>query len=101
MEDKRQFNRWEHPTEKSSIMCEDLQGEVEVVNMSAGGMKISCSHPLEIGTVVYAQLRIVPHIRPFYIMGKVTRVMQKDNLFEVAIKFDKVSTIQITDSNKL
>ncbi|OPX28315.1 MAG: hypothetical protein B1H08_06130 [Candidatus Omnitrophica bacterium 4484_171] len=94
MEDKRKFIRWNEPKEKSAISCAELEGEVDVLDMSAGGMKILCSRHLEVGTVVYAELRIIPQIKPFFVIGKVTRSTARDNVYDVAIKFDKVSTIK-------
>jgi len=96
MEDKRQFRGWESPKDKANIMCEKLQEEVEVIDMSAGGIRLSCSNPPQVGSIVYAQLRIVPQVKPFYVMGRVTRVFPKNGLFEVAIKFEKISTLQIS-----
>jgi len=95
MEDKRRFTRWAEPKEKSAISCAELEGEVDVLDMSAGGMRISCSKPLAIGTVVYAELRIIPQIKPFFVIGKVTRIIPRDNVYDTAIKFDKVSTIKL------
>jgi len=95
MEEKRQFIRWAEPKEKSAVSCAELEGNVDVLDMSAGGMRISCSKPLTIGTVVYAELRIIPQIKPFFVMGKVTRAIQKNNVYDVAIKFDKVSAIKL------
>ena len=95
MEDKRKFIRWSEPKEKSAISCAELEGEVDVLDMSAGGMRILCSKPLEVGTVVYAELRIIPQIKPFFVMGRVTRSTARDNVYDVAIKFDKVSTIKL------
>ena len=95
MEDKRRFIRWAEPKEKSAISCAEFEGDVDVLDMSAGGMRILCSKSLAVGTVVYAELRIVPQIKPFFVIGKVTRVIPKDNVYDTAIKFDKVSTIKL------
>jgi len=95
MEEKRKFTRWNEPIEKSAISCTEIEGEVDVLDMSAGGMRVLCSKHLEVGTVVYAELRIIPQIKPFFVMGKVTRSTARDNVYDVAIKFDKVSTIKL------
>ena len=95
MEERRKFGRWDEPTVKSAVSFADLQQDIEVLDMSAGGIRVSCSQPLAIGTVVYGELRIIPQVKPFFIMGKVTRLDQKGDVFEAAIKFDKVSTIKI------
>ena len=70
MEDKRQFRTRESPKGKTNIMCEELQGEVEIIDMSAGGIRLSCSNPPQVGSVVYTQFKNCPSGKTFLCNGQ-------------------------------
>ena len=66
------------------------------MDVSAGGMKVSLSHPLDLGTIVYGKFKVLPQLGPFFVRGKVIRAKKKDNRFETAIEFKNVCTLELT-----
>ncbi|MCD6583468.1 MAG: PilZ domain-containing protein [Candidatus Omnitrophica bacterium] len=95
MEERRKFNRWYVEEEKAVISCAGVREEGKVVDISAGGMKINLSRPVEIGSIIYGEFKILPTIGSFFVRGKVSRVMEKEGMWEVAVEFEKVSTLPL------
>ena len=96
MEEKRKFNRLYLETElKTTVSYSGLKEEVEISDISAAGMKVSFLKPLDVGTIVYGEFRVLPHLGPFFVKGKISRVIQKGENFETAIEFDKVSSLPL------
>ncbi len=97
MEERRKFNRWYlEEKEKAVISLADTENkeEVEVVDISAGGMRFFSSRPVEIGTTVYGEFKVLPNLGPYFIKGRVNRVeKRKEDAWEIAIQFEKVRTI--------
>jgi len=94
MERRRKFNRWHlEKGEKILITFSDREEEVSLLDISAGGMKISSSTPVEIGSVIYSEFKILPNLSPFFVRGKVVRLQEKEGSWEIAIEFEKVSTL--------
>lgn len=96
IEEKRKFNRV-HAGDKGSaiITCAGLREQVPVLDVSAGGMKIAFSRPVNVGAEVYGKLNVLPNIGPFFIRGRVVRTLESDGMWKSAIEFDKVSTIPL------
>lgn len=98
MEERRKFNRWcIEGEDKTVIECNDAKEVVSLTNVSAGGMKLSFSKPINLGSIVWSEIKVLPNMQPFFIKGEVNRVEEKGNSWEVAIEFDKVSTIPIRE----
>ena len=95
MDDKRRFNRLCLAPEGIAISCADIEREGKILDISIGGMKAFFSQPVEMGTVINGQFRIFPNAGPFFVKGKVTRVVGIDNMWEAVVKFEKVSTIPL------
>jgi len=94
MNERRKFNRWEiNDDKKVKIITADFSEEARLINISAGGMKAIFSRPLEIGSLVQGEISILPKGGPFYGVGKVLRLQQREKNWQVAVKFDKVSTL--------
>ena len=99
MEQKRKFNRWyvDEATD-FSVSLSDGKQPVRVLDISAGGVKVSSAKRMEVGSIVYGELRIpspdnavVSQIGPFHIKGKVMRVSGEKGKWEAVVAFDKVS----------
>ena len=95
MEDKRTFNRWCTEREKSAATCAGVTEEVKMVDIGAGGMRVTSSRPLDYGATVYGQFEILPQLGPYYVKGTITRVTEADGSWDTAVKFDKISTIPL------
>jgi len=96
MEERRKFNRWYIANGRTTVIeCEGVKEKVAVLDVSAGGMKVFFSQPVNIGAIIYGKLDILSDIRPFFIKGKVTRVEEKDDRFETAIEFEQVTSLSI------
>lgn len=93
MTEKRKTNRLvgKEP-QRVNITCAGNLEDVMVRDVSMGGMKIECTHPLEIGHEVYGQIAILQGRGGFYVEGKVTRVEHQDGIWMAAVKFDRVRT---------
>ena len=94
MEKKRKFNRWYLEKEgKILITFSDREEEVNLLDISAGGMKISSPNPVEIGSIIYSEFKILSNLSPFFVRGRVVRLQEKEGNWEVAVEFEKVSTL--------
>ena len=95
MNEKRQFNRWGSGEEKAYIDVAGKKKEVEILDISIGGMRIITTYPIDKNREVTGEFKILPNIGSFFVKGKVVWVTKKENNFESGIQFDKVSTIPI------
>lgn len=95
MEERRKFERLPKEREKAVISFSGSREEAEVLDISTGGMKVFFSRPVEVGSVISGEFRVTPDIGPFYVKGRINRVVQKDDRWEVAVEFEKVSTYPI------
>jgi len=93
MEEKRKFNRW-YTQNKATISYEGVKNEVSLLDVSAGGMRFFSDQPLEIGSLIYGEFKVLSQLNPFFVKGRVIRTQQKDsNRWEIAVRFEKVSTL--------
>jgi hypothetical protein len=95
MVEQRTYGRFTHGADsKAFIECAGLQEDAPVIDVSAGGMRVMLTQQKPIGEFVAGKLQVIPQIGPFYVQGKVLRVLEKDGRWETAVKFDRVSTLQ-------
>ncbi len=101
MGEKRKFNRWETKKEKNAVIsCAGVKKEAGILDIGAGGMKISLLNPVEVGTAIEGEFKILPFLGPFFMRGKVIRATEKDGAWEVAIEFDKISTSSLSSDKR-
>ena len=96
MEEKRKFSRWTY--EKEGRVVVSAQGraeEAEIMDVSAGGMRVCMGHSLGVGSTISGKVTVLPKIGPFFVKGKVVRETPRDNDFEASIEFEKVSTLPL------
>ena len=99
MEEKRKSCRWNLEEKNKAVVSYGGQEEqVTILDISAGGMKFSFSHPLDIGSILYGKFRLPSNMGPFFIKGKVDRVFQDQHNWEVAVAFEKVSAVPLEQS---
>lgn len=99
MEEKRQFGRWNADRQKNALVsCGGVKEEASILDISAGGMRISFPKPLDVGSTVYGEFNLMGNLGPFFVRGKVDRVKELKGIWEVAVAFEKVSTIPIDNS---
>lgn len=93
MYDNRKANRW-HPVDnfKSSFTYDGINDEVEVLDISAMGMRAFFSKPVSVGAQVKGKLDIPYNRIPFFITGKVVRVRESSSAWEASIKFSTITT---------
>ena len=96
MEEKRLWNRYSSEGAETVVISNDnLKVEAKILDIGAGGMKISCQHPLGCGTMIYGQFKILPTLGAFFVKGTAERVTEVNGTWEIVVKFDKVSTIPL------
>jgi len=96
MEERRRYVRWGVGERKSVVIS--YRGNKEhaiMLDISAGGMRIISSRPLDIGTSLYGEVEILTAMGPFFIIGRVERVNESSEGWEIAVVFEKVSTIPL------
>ncbi|MCP4652119.1 MAG: PilZ domain-containing protein [Candidatus Omnitrophica bacterium] len=94
MDEKRGFNRWAvENSDKAVVSCADAKEEGAILDMSVSGMRVSLHKPLDVGSVVYGQFNVLDF--PYYVRGKVNRLMEIHGEWEVAIAFEKVSSVPL------
>ena len=94
MENKRQFDRWSREGEDVAVLsCADIKDKSKIIDVSVGGMRVNMHKPVNVGETVYGQFNVMSF--PYYVKGRVNRVMEHGAEWEVAISFDKVSSIPI------
>jgi len=95
MEEKRRFDRW--GLGRSAYI--DLEGErkeVQVLDISIGGMRIVTNTPLDSKKDIKSEFKILPNMGPFFARGKIIWTTAKESNFESGIVFNKVSTIPLS-----
>jgi hypothetical protein len=96
MEEKRRFNRWDSSSEKMATVSYDGGREqVEILDISTGGMRVNFRRAMDIGQIVYGEFKILPQVGPFFIRGKVLRACEHDGAWETSLSFEKVSSIPL------
>ena len=92
-EEKRKFNRWYLCKGKTAtISCSEFkEKEAKIIDIGAGGMKISFPQRIEPGTPIEGKFEILPELNTFSIEGKVQRAEESPEGWEIAIKFDRVT----------
>lgn len=98
MDDQRKFVRWNVNNGTRAIISRDgMQEEVELLDVSAGGMKVSFPKSVSENTSVQGQFRILPQLGPFFVRGKVKRVEERNGAWLASVVFDQVRTIPLTN----
>jgi hypothetical protein len=102
MDEKRRAKRWfTNGQNKGSVVCAGMKEDVNVVDVSTGGMKVACQRIPDIGSDVYGRLKLHPNIGPFYVQGKVLRVEQVDGIWNTAVEFNHISAYAFLESQVL
>ena len=95
MDEKRRFGRWG----LGSSAYIDLGGEkaeVQVIDVSIGGMRIITDTPLDKDRVINSEFKILPNVGPFFVKGRIIWTTPKEGAFESGIVFDKVSAVPLS-----
>ncbi|MFH1767834.1 MAG: PilZ domain-containing protein [Candidatus Omnitrophota bacterium] len=96
MEEKRRFSRWGlDSSDKAYVDLEGRREEVQIIDISIKGMKVIANRPIGKDKEVTGEFKILPNIGSFFVKGKSVWAVQKDNLFESGIEFEKVSTLPL------
>jgi len=96
MDEKRKFNRWQVDNHNNAVVaCEGKDRKAELIDISAGGMKLALSDHLDLGAIIYSKLDVLSDIKPFFVKGKIIRIEQKEKNFEAVVEFDQVSTVPL------
>lgn len=95
MSEKRKFNRWDLEQEKAFINMNGDQKEVEILDISIGGMRIETDAAVNQDSEVTGEFRVLPNIGSFFVKGKVVWVVKSAHGFESGIQFEKVSTVPL------
>jgi hypothetical protein len=96
MDEGRRFNRvcfQEH--RKGTILYADQRDEVNILDLSAGGMRIASYRPIPLGEDISGEFRVLPQGGPFFVRGRVTRITENNGAWEAVVQFDRVSTIPL------
>ena len=94
MDERRQKQRWTVSGDKDLVVSsQDQKKQASLIDISTGGMRFSCSRPLEVGDTIEGEFSLPPSGGPFFIKGRVDRVSESSGMWEIAVVFEKVSTI--------
>lgn len=96
MDEQRKFNRLFPGEEKATLVVEGKKEEVNILDVSAGGMKVCLSRQINPGSLVYGEFRILPELGKFFVRGKITRIVSDRGFYQVSVQFDKISAIPIS-----
>ena len=93
MEERRKFPRWCLDVEKKTTLSHSgLEYHASLLDISAGGMKVSCDSSFEVGTTLDGIFEVSADVGPFYVRGKVCRLQQREQKWEIAVVFEKIRT---------
>lgn len=91
MQERRKTMRWyTNGQNRGAVVCGGERKDVDVVDVSTGGMRIACPHLVTTGSEVFGRLKLHPSIGPFYVRGKVLRVEYVNGLWNAAVQFSKI-----------
>ena len=98
MKDRRRFDRW-HPIVrfKSDIINKNMEEEADVLDISAVGMRFFFRRALIIGDEVYERFEVPYNTVTFFVRGRVMRVRRSEGMWEVSVKFVKISTSSFSE----
>ncbi len=94
MDEKRKFSRCDL-SEKTHLSLKDRKEDVEIQDLSTGGMRVVTKHALDKEESFSGEFKVLSNIAPFFVKGKVIWSTQKGNIFESGLAFSKVSTIPL------
>jgi hypothetical protein len=100
MHERRRFSRLlsaENAT--SAVICGGVKEDARLMDVSAGGMRISLARQAAVGEDLYGKLKILPEIGPFFVKGRVLRVTEKESGWEAAVQFKSISTVPFLTMN--
>lgn len=98
MDEKRKYKRTP-AMEKAFLKCkENTPQEGELLDVSSGGLRMLSAAKIKVGSTLTGKFKIMPQLGSFYISGEVVWVKpitdaSNQAVYEVGIKFNKVSTI--------
>jgi hypothetical protein len=96
MEEKRRFNRWDISSDgMATVSYDGGREQVEILDISTGGMRVNFGKAMDIGQIVYGEFKILPQVGPFFIRGKIVRAFEHDGSWETSVAFEKVSSIPL------
>lgn len=94
MSELRRFNRLvSGDAQKATVIYAGSKEDAQLMDISAGGMKVCLSKPVSIGDSVSAKVKIHDAISDFFVAGKINRIFQRDGIWEAAVAFEKVSAV--------
>lgn len=99
MEERRRFERL-HKKDVAFLELEGEKSEMQLLDISIGGMRVFSPVPLRLGNCVKGEFRLFPNIEPFFIKGKVVWVQEKGKNWQVGIEFKCISTIAFSEAGK-
>lgn len=100
MDERRKCRRT--PAKEKAVLesREHSRQESQLIDVSSGGIRIISDTNIKVGTIVSGKFKIMPTLGDFYISAEVAwnnpiSSQASKPLYEVGIKFNKVSTIPV------
>jgi hypothetical protein len=91
MSERRKTSRWyTNGQNKGAVVCGGERNDVDVIDVSTGGMRVACPHIVTPGSEIFGRLKLHPSIGPFYVQGKILRVEFSDGLWKAAVQFSRI-----------
>jgi len=91
MKERRRFERLSKQ-ESAYLEFEGKKSEIQLLNVSVGGMSFFSPFPLKLGSLVKGEFRIFPNVDPFFIRGRVVWIKEEEGNWQVGIEFRSIST---------
>lgn len=88
-EERKKFNRFRQ-NEKTLLAHQKAIDNVKILDVQRGVMRVFSFFPIKIGSFVEGEFRISPNSGLFFVQGKVISLREKENGWEVDIKFKKI-----------
>ena len=80
---------------KAVVSCNGFKEEVDLLDISAGGMRVAFPKAVDIGTSVSGEFQLLPNVGPYFVKGKVNSSKETEGAWEVAVQFDSISTVPL------
>lgn len=102
MSEKRKTNRHNPDSNyTSNIIFNGKTSAARVLDVSAGGMRLLADEYMLPETEIFCKIDIFPGMKPFYVKGRVVRVLKEKEKWAVGVKFDTVRIYNFFDIKKL
>jgi hypothetical protein len=93
--------RVEEEDARNEVWCEGIRTEVDLIDISAGGVRLKFFYPVSPGMIIKGRLEILHDIMdmiiPYFVVGEVIRVAKMEGGWETGVRFKDVRISSTSD----